>query len=141
MLSACASFIVQLETPEVKVVSLRMLPASSNSGLAQQLAIGLRVSNPNATTLNLVGMKYSLKVQGFDLLSGVSNDIPPIEGYAETQFEVIASVNLINSLRLFQSLLSNPEAPVKYQLNAKLDPGPLLPAFHVVEAGEIALGQ
>ncbi|MEZ5525056.1 MAG: LEA type 2 family protein [Pseudomonadales bacterium] len=138
ILSGCASLSMPFERPDVKLVSVKLLPSE---GMEQRLAIGLRVSNPNNMTLNLVGMKYSLRLQGFDLMSGVTKDIPPIASYSDTSLEVIATVDWLNGLRLLQSLMANPGSSVSYELDAKLDPGILLPAYHVKEAGRINLAQ
>ena len=138
ILSGCASLSMPFEAPDVKLVSVKLLPSE---GMAQQLAIGLRITNPNAVSLNLVGIKYSLRLQGYDLISGVANDIPPIASYADTPLEIIATVDWLNGLRLLQSLVASPESSVSYELDAKLDPGHFLPAFHVTEVGMIDLAQ
>ena len=82
-------------------------------------------------------------VQGsrYDLISGVSNDIPIIESYSDTSVEIIATVDWINGLRLLQSLIARPGSSMSYKLDAKLDPGLLLPAFHIIERGIIDLAQ
>lgn len=138
ILSGCASLSMPIEAPDVKLVSVKLLPSDS---LEQRLAIGLRITNPNSVSLNLVGMKYSLSLDGYDLISGVSNDIPTIESYSDTSVEVIATVDWINGLRLLQSLIARPGSSVSYKLDAKLDPGLLLPAFHITERGIIDLAQ
>lgn len=138
IVSGCASLSMPFERPDVKLVSVKLLPSD---GMEQRLAIGLRITNPNNVTLNLVGMKYSLSLQGFDLLSGVTKDIPSIEGYSDTSLEVIATVDWLNGIRLLHSLMSRTESSVSYELDAKLDPGHLLPAFHVTETGMINLAQ
>ena len=138
-LSGCASLGVNFEDPQVKVTSLRLLPSNT---LEKRFIIGLRVLNPNASPLNLVGMSYSLRLEGYDLLSGAKNDIPPIPAYAEVPMEVEASINIINSLRFFQALLNKTDNSVDYELVAKLDIGSkLLPAFKVVESGQISLNK
>jgi len=138
MVSGCASLSMPFEAPDVKLVSVKLLPSQ---GLEQRLAIGLRINNPNSVSLNLVGMKYSLRMQGYDLVSGVSNDIPTIAGYADTSLEVIATLDWLNGLRLLKSLIDSPDSSVSYELDAKLDPGTFLPAFHVTERGVIDLAQ
>jgi len=138
VLSGCASLSMPFEKPDVKLVSVNLLPSD---GLAQSLAIKLRVTNPNSVTLPLVGMKYSLSLQGYDLVSGVTRDIAPIPGYSDTDVELSATVDWINGLRLIRSLVASPGSSVRYELDAKLDPGKLLPAFHVTERGMIDLSQ
>lgn len=137
LLGGCAHLGLKLEQPQVKVVSLRLLPSE---GMEQRFGIGLRITNPNATGINLVGMSYSLKLQGYDLLSGVSNDIPPIDAYSEVPLEIIANVDLFNGLRFIQSLLENPTDNLSYELVAKLSlDSSLLPPIRIVESGNIAL--
>jgi len=109
--------------------------------MAQRLAIKLRILNSNSVTLPLKGMKYSLDLQGYELISGVSNDIAPIAAYSEAEVELLATVDWINGLRLLQSVLARPESAVSYKLEAKLSPGALLPAFRVVERGVIDINQ
>lgn len=138
VLAGCATFSMPFEKPDVKLVSVKLLPSE---GLEQRLAIKLRVTNPNSVTLPLVGMKYSLGLQGYDLVSGVTRDIASIPGYSDADVELMATVDWINGLRLIQSVIARPEAPVSYELNAKLDPGRLLPAFHIIERGMIDLTQ
>jgi len=138
VLAGCATFSMPFEKPDVKLVSVKLLPSE---GLEQRLAIKLRVTNPNSVTLPLVGMKYSLGLQGYDLVSGVTRDIASIPGYSEADVELVATVDWINGLRLLQSVIAQPETSVSYELDAKLDPGRLLPAFHITERGMIDLAQ
>jgi len=138
VLSGCASLSMPFEKPDVKLVSVKLLPSV---GQEQQLAIKLRVTNPNLQTLALMGMKYSLGLQGYDVISGVSSDIEPITGYSDAEVELTATVNWINGLRLLQSVISSPETFVSYELHAKLDQGRLLPTFHITERGMIDLAQ
>ncbi len=138
VVAGCATFSSPLEKPEVKLVAVKLLPSE---GLAQRLAIKLRILNSNSVTLPLKGMKYSLDLQGYELISGVSNDIAPIAAYSEAEVELLATVDWINGLRLLQSVLARPESAVSYKLEAKLSPGALLPAFRVVERGVIDINQ
>jgi len=138
ILSGCASLSPHFERPDVKLISVKLLPSDN---FEQRLAIGLRITNPNSVTLKLVGMKYSLRLDGYNLISGVSNDIPAINSYSDTSVEVIATVDWLNGLRLLQGLLAKPNSSVSYELDAKLDPGLLLPAIHVIERGMVDLAQ
>lgn len=139
LLSGCAHLGLKLEQPQVKVVSLKVLPAE---GMEQRFGIGLRITNPNGIGINLVGMSYSLRLQGYDLLSGVANDIPEIPAYSEVPLEIIANVDLFNGLRFIQSLLEKPTDQLSYELVAKLElESSLLPAIRIVERGSIALSR
>ncbi len=136
-ISGCATISPDFEDPQVKVVSLRMLPPEDQ---AQGLVIGLRILNPNSSALNLVGMSYSLRLQGYDLLSGAKNDIPSIPAYSEVPVDVVATFNLINGLRFLQTMINKQDDIMNYELVAKLDVGSRLrPAVRVVETGQIRL--
>jgi LEA14-like dessication related protein len=89
--------------------------------------------------LSLQGIAYTLKLEGHRLLTGVANDLPTIDAYGEGQVTLVASTNLLGSIRLFTELMNaNPET-ITYDLEAKLDPGGIRPAIIVVESGQINL--
>ena len=137
--SGCGHLRTDFEDPRVKVVSLQALPAE---GMEQSFAIGLRISNPNAFALNLVGMSYSLRLQGYDLLDGVANNIPEIPAYSEVPIEVKATVNMLNGLLFIRTILTAPQSTIQYELAAKLAlDSRLLPTIRLVEKGNIALTQ
>lgn len=138
MVSGCASFSSPIDAPDVKLVSVKLLPSDN---LEQRLAIGLRVTNPNAVGLKLVGMKYSLRLDGYDLISGVTNNIPAIASYSDTPVDIVATVDWLSGLRLLHSFMAKPNSSVSYEFDAKLDPGYLLPAYHVTERGFVDLMQ
>lgn len=133
----CAHLTSDFEEPQVRLTSLRMLPTQD---LEQQFEIGLKLSNPNASSLNLAGMSYRLKLRDFDILNGVARDIPEIPGYSEVPVTLLASVNLLGGIRLIQSLLSEPDGSIEYLLSMKLDiDSALLPSVRLEEKGAIAL--
>ena len=137
VLGGCAHWRPQFEQPTVKVVTLRALPAE---GMEQRFAIGLRITNPNSVPLNLAGMSYRLRLNSYDLLSGVASDIPSIAPYSEIPLEVSAGINLLNSLRLVRSLMARPDEAIAYELSVKLETtSRLLPMIRLQEAGEIKL--
>lgn len=101
--------------------------------------IGLRVMNPNREPLKLVGASYTVSLEGRDLIKGVANDLPVIEGYGEGTFTLAASADLIAGARFVSDVLRNEKDSVSYELEAKLDVGGLRPAIRVRDAGEINL--
>ena len=112
------------------------------SGLEQRFAIGLRVGNPNGLALNLVGMSYSVELEGFQVVSGVSNDIPSIPAYGEGMINVEASISLLDGMRLLNTLLSQPQSELNYKIGAKLDTGlPFIGKIPVIDTGVINLTQ
>lgn len=137
LLAGCAGMRPGYETPTVTVSSFRSLP--SDGGMPA-FEIGLRVINPNREPLELVGASYTISLDGRDLIKGVANDLPAIEGYGEGDFTLTATANLLAGARFVTDLLRSGKDSVRYELEAKLDVGGLRPTIRVRDSGEIALG-
>lgn len=138
LLPACAPLQPGFETPEVRVTSFKVLPSET---IAPRFEIGLHVINPNRSALKLVGLTYSVELEGRRVLSGVTSDLPVIAGYGEGDVVLQASADLINSLGLLSDLMNRPRETVTYDLNAKLDVGALMPSIRISKTGEISLMQ
>ena len=136
MIAGCATLYTDYETPSVNVSTIRALPSDS---IAPRFEIGLHVINPNRNPLKLHGIAYSLKLDGYKILTGVASDLPTIDGYAEGDVTLIAGTSLLNSMRFFADLVNAQKDHIAYELNAKLDLGGLRPNIHVGEKGEIRL--
>jgi LEA14-like dessication related protein len=137
VLQACAGFGIGYEAPTVTVSSFKALPSD---GLIPAFAIGLRVINPNREALKLQGIAYTVSLAGYDVIKGVGNDLPLIEGYGEGEFNLTASANLFEGIRLVSGLMSGNKDRFSYALEAKLDVGSFRRAIRVKDAGEINLG-
>jgi hypothetical protein len=136
LLAACGALRPDYETPTVTISSFRSLPSE---GGMPSFEIGLRVLNPNREALNLVGASYTVSIEGHDLINGVANDLPVIEGYGEGTFTLTATANLLAGARFVANLLRSEKDSFEYELEAKLDVGGLRPTIRVRDAGEIAL--
>lgn len=135
-LMGCATLRPDFEEPTVTVSSLRALP---NEGLAPQIEIGLHIVNPNRVALNLQGIAYSLKLEGYKILTGVANDLPTIDAYGEGDVTLIATTDLLSSIRLITNLMNAQRGAIDYELEAKLDLGGFTPPIRVGEKGKIDL--
>lgn len=138
LLPACAALQPVFETPEVQVTSFTILPSET---LAPRFEIGLHVINPNMLALKLVGLTYSVELEGHRVLSGVNNDLPVIDGYGEGDVVLQVAADLVSSLALLTDLMSRPRETVTYDLKARLDVGALWPAIRINKTGAIALVQ
>ncbi len=136
VLAGCGAMRPGYETPTVTVSSFRSLPSE---GGMPAFEIGLRVVNPNRDPLKLVGAAYTVSLEGRDLVKGVANELPVIEGYGEGEFKLTATANLLAGARFVADLLRSDKDSVRYDLEAKLDVGGLRPAIRVRDSGEIAL--
>ncbi len=135
-MSACAGMSPGFETPTVNVSSFRTVP--SESGMPK-FEIGLHVINPNSEALNLKGVAYTVSVEGRELIKGVGNDLPVIEGYGEGEFTVTAAASLFEGAMLLRDLISGPMDSLSYEFEAKLDVGTFIPSIRVKDKGEFSL--
>jgi hypothetical protein len=137
LLAGCASFGPAWETPTVTVNSFRTLPSG---GAMPQFEIGLEVVNPNRTALQLAGVSYTISLDGREIIKGVGNELPVIDGYGTGQVTLTASANLFAGVQLVSDLLRSPKESFEYRLEAKLDPGGLRPAIRISDTGRISAG-
>jgi LEA14-like dessication related protein len=136
-LQACAGLSPGYETPTVTVSSFKALPSE---GVMPAFAIGLRVTNPNREALKLQGVAYTISLDGYEVIKGVGNELPVIEGYGQDEFTLTASANLFAGIRLITDLLNSNKDTFTYELEAKLDTGTFRPAIRVKDSGKINLG-
>jgi LEA14-like dessication related protein len=136
MLVSCVPFLPQFETPKVSVSSFRVIPGNT---IVPTFEIGLHVVNPNRIALKLQGLSYNVDLEGYRVLSGVSNQLPQIEAYGEGDVVLLAKPDLFSTLSLFTDLMNRPRDKFMFNLDAVLDVGGLMPKIHVNKKGEIAL--
>lgn len=136
ILGGCSSLLGGFEPPKVSVDSVRSLPAE---GSGPRFQIVLRIANPNARALDIAGISYGVDLLGRELISGVSNQVPRIEGYTEEQVVIDAGVNLLELLRLLGNLGHSRSDALDYRFRAKIDFRGLLPTQYVEDSGSVAL--
>lgn len=135
-LMACASVPSDFEKPSVTVTSFK--PVASNS-MSPQFEIILHVTNPNREPLELVGMSYTIHLDGNKVMSGVANTLPVIEPYGEANVTLNANVNLLGGISLLSGLMSQHKENIAYEFNAKLDAGLFIPGIKVTKKGNLSL--
>jgi len=136
MLAGCATLGPDFETPAVEVVSVSLLPPED---LAPRFAIGLRVMNPNRADLPLKGAAYTVHLEGREIVTGVTNDLPTIPGYGEAIVTLNATLNWLEGLGLINDLAQQPANGVSYEIKIKLDVGTLMPAIRITDSGTLSL--
>ena len=138
LLAGCGALRPGFETPTVTVSSFRTIPSE---GALPEFEIGLRVTNPNREALKLRGVSYTVSLNDRELINGVANDLPVIEGYGQGDVILTAAPNLVAGIRFVSDLVNRPGDTVSYRLEARLDPGALFPTIRVTDSGEISLGR
>lgn len=133
-MAGCATLHPDFEKPTVTVNNIRLI---SSGNIVPTFEVGLHIVNPNRSALTLQGIAYTLSLDGFKILTGVANELPTVEAYGQEDITLVATTNLISSIRLLSDLVKQNRDAITYDLDAKLDLGSILPALHVNESGEI----
>lgn len=137
LVSACAHLGASYDPPKVKVISLELLPSQ---GLSQRFLIGLQMTNPNSGPMPIRGFSYTLALNGYELLDGVSSRMTTIPAFSETEVTVEATTDLMAALRFLNDFLSNNQQDtLRYALTANLDVAGLMRGVRVTENGEVPL--
>lgn len=136
LLGACATLPRDFKEPGVALVSVT--PHISNL-FAPEFDVKLRVSNPNRQALELIGISYSIHLQGKKLIDGVARELPIIPAYGEADIGLRATADLVGGLGLIGELLERPNDPVDFELNADIDLGRFYPMVKVQRRGSISL--
>ncbi|MEP4484915.1 MAG: LEA type 2 family protein [Halioglobus sp.] len=135
-LAGCASLVPSMDPPKVTVENIRSLPVE---GSGPRFLLTVRVVNPNEQSLDIAGISYEIELMDRELVTGVANDIPVIEGYSERSIDLEAGVNLFEFLRLLASLGRSPTDVINYKVTAKVDFRGLVPTQRVEKTGEIGV--
>ena len=136
-LTGCAALQNGYETPTVSITSFKAIPGE---GVVPKFEIGLHIVNPNRSAIDLVGISYTVSLEGHKLLTGVSNKLPKIEAYGEGDILLEASIDFFSSIGFFADLAKNHgQESLEYRLDAKLDVGTLRPVIRVSRKGKLSL--
>lgn len=138
LLSSCGVLNPTLKDPDVKLVGIHVSP---NKGFLQQtLIVDLSILNPNKQDLNIRAMTYQLGIENINLLSGASDQIPPLKGSAETPVSLELKADMLQVLKLVEHIGKNGLGEkVNYRFTASLDFSAWLPTMHVDKQGAIPL--
>jgi len=136
LLGGCASLQTDFKEPTVSVTSFRALPSE---GMAPRFEIGLHVTNPNRMAIELEGLSYTVNIEGHQILTGVENELPVIEGYGEGNVTLTATADLFNSISLISDLMRQPRDTFTYEFVARLDLGGIYSDIPVEKKGQVSL--
>lgn len=136
LLSGCASLAPEIDPPKITLESLK--PLASDGG-APRFEIKLRIANPNNRTFDIAGISYAVEIQGKELISGVSNDVPVLQPYAEEVVSLEAGLQLFQLVRLLTSLGKDTSDSLDYRFSAKIDFNGFVPTQRIEETGSLTL--
>jgi LEA14-like dessication related protein len=136
LLSACVTLPQDFKDPEVSLVSIK--PQIQNL-FAPEFEVVLRVTNPNRKALDIVGLSYTIYLQGNKVVNGVASEMPVIPAYGEADVRLRATADLAGGLNLLGNLLNQPATEVDFEFNADIDLGTFYPMVKINRSGVISL--
>lgn len=121
-LAACSALQGHLQAPDVALVGLRI---GQSEGMYQTVLIDLMITNPNATSLKLNAINYHIRIEGRDLINGISREPLEIAAGEAQKYTVPASISLMSGFGLIRDITTKPKNKISYELQATLEPGGL----------------
>ena len=136
-LAGCSGYFTNFR-PEVKLVNLRLIEAE---GVSLRLGVDLSVINTGPVTIPVDGLAWYVSLEGSEVLSGVTNEIAPLEPYTEVPLSLEATTNLTGMISLFNRLLNPADDQFEYELKTRIGLSGLRLPVEYVDRGSINLSR
>lgn len=134
--SGCATLDRFVDSPVVSIANIEMLPTQ---GLQPRFAVDLNILNPNPVAIPITGMAYEISLNGYDLFSGATSDVPRLPAYEEVPLRVEVGANVLQSFGLIMGLLNGEHTKLDYVIETELKVSGILRPFTLVEKGVVDL--
>jgi LEA14-like dessication related protein len=133
--AACASLVPKFDAPQVSIETVRVLRVVDSRA---EIAVTLRLVNPNDSELAISGLEYEITLDGRAAANGRTTRVEPLAPGGQGTVDITGRVD-IGAVATAMMALSS-QLPVKYALNGKvtLQSGPSLPFSR---KGEIAISK
>ncbi|MEP4148100.1 MAG: LEA type 2 family protein [Halioglobus sp.] len=136
LIAGCASLTPEIDPPKITLESFSPLPSE---GGVPRFEIKLRIANPNKQTFDIAGISYGVEIQGKELISGVTNDVPELAPYSEEIVTLEAGLQLFQIVRLLAGLGKETGDSLDYRFTAKVDFNGFVPTQRIEETGSFTL--
>lgn len=119
-LAACAG----LPNRDPLVIDVAGIEPLPGEGMELNLAVRIRVQNPNDVAVNYTGAALALDLNGRNLASGVTDQIGTVSRYGEAVFTIPVTISAFDMARQVFGFMNN-ENPgeVRYRVRGKLEGG------------------
>jgi LEA14-like dessication related protein len=137
LLAACNVLAPKFEKPDLSVVGIQMV----NGNLLQQnFRVTLKIHNPNAREIPVIGVHAELRASGEELASGESNRAFVVPAFGDSEFDMTISANLAMGLLKLADKLDKHLDSIDYDLTgvASIDL-PLLRSLPFHHTGTLSL--
>lgn len=120
LLAACAT-LSQRDPLFIDVAGIEQVPGE---GMELNLAVRIRVQNPNDTAVEYDGVALALDINGRTLASGVSDDVGIVPRYGQRVFTIPVTISAFDVARqVFGVMNADDPNEVRYRVRGKLEGG------------------
>lgn len=114
-LGGCAAFLPRLVTPRLSIVNVRIVSANFWS---QRLDVRVRVENPNAMDLSVLGVRYALDIEGQRFATGACTQAFTVPANGSADFDTEVTANMGGAL--LAMLSHGAHQAIHYRLHGKV---------------------
>lgn len=106
--------------PEIQLIKVDVERARL---LDQRFLLHFQIDNPNSMSLPVRGLDYRLTLAGVPLAEGHSSDWFTIEAHSRKVVKIPVRTNLWRNLKTVIAALKDPQHPLPYQFEGRIDTG------------------
>jgi LEA14-like dessication related protein len=117
VLSGCSVFGPKLEAPDLRIVGVEIVKSDL---FEQRLKARMRVQNPNARSLDVRGLTYTIEVGGEEFGRGMSGNSFSVPAMGEAEFDMIITANMAGTLLRLASKASQGTGNTPEQLDYRI---------------------
>lgn len=138
-LTGCSAWITgDFKDPKVQLLRVEVIKAKL---IEQKFVLHFRIDNPNAMSLPVRGLEYSVYLNEVKLAEGESESWFSVPGHGHQVFKVPVRTNLWRHARRIVKALEKPDEPIRYSLSGEVKTGLMFGRnVHVARNGEIIPG-
>ncbi|MBU1331871.1 MAG: LEA type 2 family protein [Gammaproteobacteria bacterium] len=139
-MSGCSTWMSGgFKDPDVRLIKVDVIRAKL---LEQQFTLRFRIDNPNAMSLPIRGLDYSVHLNEMKLAEGSSDVWFTVPANGHYVFDVPVRTNLWRHVRQIVKMLEEPDEPISYRLEGAVKTGLMFGrSVHMARNGEIIPGE
>ena len=112
----CATFLTNVEPPEIGVINV--LPLEAEGAFEQRAQVQLRIINPNDFDLQITGISFQLDFNDRRFTRGVSNESLNVPRLGEAKTSLVVTTSMLDILR--QVMAMDQQQSSTYTISGKV---------------------
>jgi LEA14-like dessication related protein len=121
LLGGCATWLSgYYQAPDVQLLKVEVVEAKL---LEQQFLLHFRIANPNASSLPIRGIHYTLYLNDINLASDEYENFFTVPAHGVKTLKIPLHTNLWRHIRDLIDMLEQPDQPIRYRLQGEVKTG------------------